>query len=82
MFVICIGYIKVQGPWPSAHKVNTKFEILLVKIFSLKQKDKSNNSSYSLKNQMLSFQENSLWFFSFKQGIAMGNLKQISFSKI
>ena len=27
-----------SGPWPSAHKVNSKFEILLVKIFSLKKK--------------------------------------------
>ena len=31
---------------PSTHKGNSKFEILLAKIFSLKQKPKSNTSIY------------------------------------
>ena len=42
-------YWVCQDSWPLAPLVpkgNTKFEILLVKIFSLKQKTKSNTSSY------------------------------------
>ena len=34
-------HIRIHGPWPttpSAHKGNNKFEILLAKIFSLKEK--------------------------------------------
>ena len=36
MRILLVGYMKIQGP-----KGNSKFEILLVKIFNLKQK-KSN----------------------------------------
>ena len=39
------GYIKIHGPRLPAPKGNSKFEILLVKIFSLKQKNKSNTSA-------------------------------------
>ena len=44
---------------PSPHKGNSRFEILLVKIFSLKQWTKSNTSSYYsfTKNDLL------LWYF-------------------
>ena len=48
-------FMAPQGP-----KANSKFEILLAKIFSLKQKRKSNTSSYNRKNQMFTLQENSL----------------------
>ena len=41
---------------PSAPKGNTKFEILLVKIFSLKQ-NKSNTSIYYRKNDILFLQQ-------------------------
>ena len=43
----------------------SKFEILLLKIFSLKQKTKSNTSSYHRKNQSFTFQEN----FSLDKGL-------------
>ena len=39
-----------------------KFKVLLAKIFRLKQKTKSNTSSYYRKNPILSFREDSLWF--------------------
>ena len=51
-----------QPPVSSARKGNSKFEILLLKIFSLKQKTKLNTSSSYRKNQIFTFQENSLWF--------------------
>ena len=57
---IFIGYIMIHVQ-PSAPKGNRKFEISLVKIFSLRQK-KSGISSYYLKIQTLSLQENGLWF--------------------
>ena len=41
---------------------NRKFWILLVKIFSLKPRNKSNTSSYYRRNQILFLQENSLTF--------------------
>ena len=53
---------KIQNPrflWPL--QSHSKFEVLLAKIFSLKQK-KSNTSSYYRKIQISFFQENSLWF--------------------
>ena len=42
----------------SAHKGNSKFEILVVKILSLKQKTKSNAPSCYRKNQIFTLQEN------------------------
>ena len=52
-----VGYIKIHDP-----QGNRKFEILSVKIPSLKQKTKSNTSSCYRKNQVCTLQENSLWF--------------------
>ena len=45
---------------PSAPKGNIQFEILLVKIFILKQKTKSNTYGYYKKNKIFTLQENSL----------------------
>ena len=50
---IFIGYIKIHDP---------KFGILLVRTFSLKQKNKSNTFSCFRRNQVLSVQENILLF--------------------
>ena len=46
--------------WPPM--LRSKFEILLFKIFSLKQKAKPNTSSYHRKNQIFTLQQNCLWF--------------------
>ena len=40
----------------------SRFNILPVKIFSLKQRTKTNTSSYYRKNHIFTLQENSLWF--------------------
>ena len=50
-------YWVYQDPRSPAPKGNSKLEILLVKIFSLKQK-----TSQILPATILSFQDNSLWF--------------------
>ena len=47
---------------PTVPKGNSKFKILLVKIFSLKQKMKSKTSSYFRKNKF-ALHNNSLCFF-------------------
>ena len=47
---------------PLASKGNWKFEILVLKVFSPKQKNKSNTASFYRKNQILSFQESSIMF--------------------
>ena len=39
------------------------------------KKTKSNTSSYYLKNQVFNIQENSLWFFYFRQRITVGKRK-------
>ena len=59
-----IGWIYQDSGFsaPSSPKDNSKFEILSVKIFSLKQKAISNTSSYYWKNQIFTLAENSLWF--------------------
>ena len=56
------AYQDLQPPAPSAPKGNNKFEILLVKIFSLKPKNKSNTFHSYRKNQILFLQENSAMF--------------------
>ena len=53
---------------PLGPKGNSKFEILLVKIFSLKQKTKSDTFSYYRKYHIFTLQENSLWFFQITVG--------------
>ena len=45
---------------PRPPKAKSKLERLLLKIFSLKEKNNSNTSSYYRKNLILSLQENSL----------------------
>ena len=52
-------YQDSQPSVPSIPKGNSKFEILLVKTFSLKQKRKSNTSSYYRKNQTFTLQKSS-----------------------
>ena len=37
-----IGYMKIHSPWPSAPKVTANLKSYLVKVFSLKQRSKSN----------------------------------------
>ena len=63
-----IGWVHQDSRPPVllALKGNSKFEILLGKIFSLKRKAKSNTSCYYEKNQIFTLQENSLWFFSIR----------------
>ena len=59
------GCVRFTAPCPfGPFGPHSKFEALLAKAFSLKQtkKPKSNTSSYYRKNQILTFQENSLWF--------------------
>ena len=57
-----IGYIKIRSHRPSAPKSNSKFETFFETVFSLKQKMKSITPSYFRKDQILSLQQNSLWF--------------------
>ena len=45
-YIIGWVYKDSRPPTPSAPKDNSKFEILLVKMFLLKQKTKANISSY------------------------------------
>ena len=47
---------------PLASKGNSKFKILLQKIFCLEYKSKSNTPSYCRKKQILSLEESSLMF--------------------
>ena len=70
-------YIKIYCPSSSSSKCISKFEIILVKIFSLKQKNKSNTSTCYRKNQISSLQENSPLQenSSFRQGITMRKCK-------
>ena len=56
------GLVRLTTCRPFAPKGKSKFEILLVKIFSLKQKRKSNTSRYNRKNQRSTFQQDSVWF--------------------
>ena len=51
IFIYLTGWIRFTAPSPFSPKGNSKFEVLLVKIFNLKQKTKSNNSSYYRKNR-------------------------------
>ena len=57
----------------SAPKGNSKFEILLVRVFSLRQKNKPNTSCSYRKNQILSLQENSLVFLQITNFIEISN---------
>ena len=70
-------YIKIYCPRSPSSKCISKFEIILVKIFSLKQKNKSNTSTCYRKNQISSLQENSPLQenSSFRQGITMRKCK-------
>ena len=63
-------YQDSRPPAPLALKDDTKFEILSVKIFHLKQKTNEILPATKEKNQILSFQENSPMFL---QTINLGN---------
>ena len=80
-YIIGWVYQDSQTLVSSAVKDNNKFEILHVKIFSLKQKIKSDSSSYYRKSQIFSLQEISLWFL-FDKGLQWVNVKQRIFRKI
>ena len=54
-----------------------KFKVLLAKISRLKQKTKSNTSSYYRKNPILSFREDSLWFLQITMGKCKTKANQI-----
>ena len=63
---IFIGYltgcVRYKPPVNSAPKGNSKFENLLVKVFSLKTKNKIKYLQQKKKNQIFTFEENSLCF--------------------
>ena len=80
-YIIGWVYQDSQTLASSAVKDNNKFKILHVKIFSLKQKIKSDSSSYYRKSQIFSLQEISLWFL-FDKGLQWVNVKQRIFRKI
>ena len=75
MRILLVGYMKIQGP-----KGNSKFEILLVKIFSLKQKTKSNISSYYRKIKFYFPREQPM--VPLDKGLQWVNVKQKPFRQI
>ena len=68
---ICIKHIKIQGRRPSAPKGNSTFEVLLVKIFSLKQKT----------NQILPATTEKIKFCLFKKTVHGSFKQEITFGK-
>ena len=66
LYLFFCYFIMVYQAWrlldPSAPRSNNKFEILLVKVFSLKQKSNQMLPVTIEKNQILSLQVNSLMF--------------------
>ena len=60
--LLIVGISRFMAPGPSTPKSNGKFEILFLKIFSLKTKFKSITSRYFRENEILSRQGNSLVF--------------------
>ena len=65
-----------QDSWhlaPSALKWISKFEILLAKIFTLKQKTNHTLPATKEKKQILCFQENSLTFFQTTNFVEISN---------
>ena len=58
---------------PSAPRGNNKFEILLVKVFSLKQKSNQMLPVTIEKNQILSLQVNSLMFLQTTKFVEINN---------
>ena len=76
-----VGYIKIHDSRPpSAPKGNSKFEILLVKIFSPKQKSKLNTSSYQKKTIFSSSRKQPM--VPLDKGLQWVNVKQKLFRQI
>ena len=74
-----IGYNKIHSPQPSVPK-DGKFEILLVKIFSLKQKINQILPATTEKIKMFLFKKSV--FGSFNKGLQWESVKQNSFRQI
>ena len=67
-----IGYIKIWGPYPSVPEDNGKFEILVAKVYSLKQKT---NQILSVTLQTINCLFKKIVYGSFRQGITMEKCK-------